>query len=428
MNIEQIAKRISNPNLCTSEDIDALRDLTVKYPYAQSFYILYLKALSTNNDIRFDEELLKHAYKITDKARIYELIQNKNSANNSPKEEAETISNIVENENATVSEEKFVNQENTEPVQEPAPIENIEEDSSLKETKEETNTVQSEDKEKDSTEIPLMELNKEDSSIEDQEEEEPPSIEEKTVEEKESEETSNPLKEEERIDSTEAINITKEEEALKENTVSETMDTNGSSDPKESVDVIDKSIEVDPLEKEVILHAVSSNYALEAPTVNEENTSELESEEGEIDLVELDNENESLNPSPSKKIAFSSWLKANQSSIEEKNENSNVKEENKKTEDIVNTFLTNQPSISKPAKNEEYIEKPKKEFYSPVKIGKKSLDESTLPVSETLAKIFAAQGNFPKSIYVYNKLMLIYPEKKIFFAGVIEELEQKLNK
>jgi len=56
------------------------------------------------------------------------------------------------------------------------------------------------------------------------------------------------------------------------------------------------------------------------------------------------------------------------------------------------------------------------------------LDESTLPVSETLAKIFAAQGNFPKSIYVYNKLMLIYPEKKIFFAGVIEELEQKLNK
>ena len=447
MNIEQIAKRISNPNLCTSDDIDALRDLTVKYPYAQSFSILYLKALSSNNDIRFDEELLKHAYKITDKARIYELIQNKNSAHNSPKEEVETISNIEENKKETVSEEKVVNQENTASVQEDSPSENSEKDSTLKETKVETNTVQSVEKENDSTEIPSMELNKEGNSTEDQEEEESPSIEEKTVEEKELEETSTPskeVKEDEQIDSTEAINTTEEEEeTLKENTVSETIDTNGSSDPKESVDVIDKSIEVDPLEKEVILHAVSSNYVLEDQTVNEENTNELESEEIEIDLKELDNENEvnqqvndvnlhqegeNINKNSSKKIAFSSWLKANQSSIEEKNENSNVKEENKKTEDIVNTFLTNQPTISKPVKNEEYVEKPKKEFYSPIKIGKKSLDESTLPVSETLAKIFAAQGNFPKSIYVYNKLMLIYPEKKIFFAGVIEELEQKLNK
>ena len=144
--------------------------------------------------------------------------------------------------------------------------------------------------------------------------------------------------------------------------------------------------------------------------------------------LNLEQEDESSDNPPSKKIAFSSWLKANKSTIEEKVENTTVKEESKKTEDIVNTFLTNQPTITKPVKNEENTNKPKKEFYSPIKIRKQSLDESTLPVSETLAKIFAAQGNFPKSIYVYNKLMLIYPEKKILFAEKIEELEQKLNK
>ena len=74
MNIEEIAKRINTPQLCTSSDIQPLKDLAEKYPYAQSFAILYLKALSSNNDIRFDDELQKYAYKITDRVRLFELM------------------------------------------------------------------------------------------------------------------------------------------------------------------------------------------------------------------------------------------------------------------------------------------------------------------------------------------------------------------
>jgi hypothetical protein len=76
-----------------------------------------------------------------------------------------------------------------------------------------------------------------------------------------------------------------------------------------------------------------------------------------------------------------------------------------------------------------YIEfdKPKREFFSPAKIAKESLSEETLPVSETLAKIFEIQGNIPKAIYVYEQLGLIIPEKKSYFASQIRKLKKKLN-
>ena len=70
-----------------------------------------------------------------------------------------------------------------------------------------------------------------------------------------------------------------------------------------------------------------------------------------------------------------------------------------KIETIVEQFIKEEPSISRLQKTDIQEEKPKTEFYSPLKKAKSSLDESSLPVSETLAKIFAAQGNYPKAIY-----------------------------
>jgi hypothetical protein len=72
------------------------------------------------------------------------------------------------------------------------------------------------------------------------------------------------------------------------------------------------------------------------------------------------------------------------------------------------------------------IEKPKREFYSPSKKAKESIDENKMPVSETLAKIFVLQGNYPKAIYVYEQLILLYPEKKSTFAVQINALLNKL--
>lgn len=47
-------------------------------------------------------------------------------------------------------------------------------------------------------------------------------------------------------------------------------------------------------------------------------------------------------------------------------------------------------------------------------------------VSETLAELLVRQGQYEHALRVYRRLMLLYPEKKTIFAGLIEELKEKL--
>ena len=92
LNLEQIAQRINDPNLCQVGDIDDLKLFTSNYPYAQVFPILYLKALSNNNDIRFEEELSNYAYRISDRIQLYNLIHSKESHLKTPTKSANSPS------------------------------------------------------------------------------------------------------------------------------------------------------------------------------------------------------------------------------------------------------------------------------------------------------------------------------------------------
>ena len=87
---------------------------------------------------------------------------------------------------------------------------------------------------------------------------------------------------------------------------------------------------------------------------------------------------------------------------------------------------TNNPELEEKKTTMISIEKPKREFYSPSKKAKESIDGNKMPVSETLAKIFVLQGNYPKAIYVYEQLIIIYPKKKSIFASQIKQLSNKL--
>lgn len=56
---------------------------------------------------------------------------------------------------------------------------------------------------------------------------------------------------------------------------------------------------------------------------------------------------------------------------------------------------------------------------------KKSVEMGDELVTETLAKIFVAQGNQAKALDTYEKLRLKYPEKSDYFAAQIEKLQEK---
>jgi tetratricopeptide (TPR) repeat protein len=67
----------------------------------------------------------------------------------------------------------------------------------------------------------------------------------------------------------------------------------------------------------------------------------------------------------------------------------------------------------------------KTSFFSASDAAKKSLELNNDFVTETLAEIHVQQGNYPKAIEIYQKLMLLNPEKKLFFASRIEFINQK---
>lgn len=58
---------------------------------------------------------------------------------------------------------------------------------------------------------------------------------------------------------------------------------------------------------------------------------------------------------------------------------------------------------------------------------RKSSEDQDAMVTETLARIYGDQMLYHKAIATYKKLMLKIPEKKLYFAAQIEQLEKKIN-
>ncbi|MDP1622956.1 MAG: hypothetical protein Q8M08_11535 [Bacteroidales bacterium] len=81
-------------------------------------------------------------------------------------------------------------------------------------------------------------------------------------------------------------------------------------------------------------------------------------------------------------------------------------------ESLIDKFIREEPRISKP----------KAVFFSATDSAIRSNFDEEEIVSETLANLYAQQGNIQKAIHIYQKLSLINQEKSRYFATQIEKL------
>lgn len=355
----QIASLIKEPERLGSVNHVDLSALADKYPYTQLFSILYLQSLAQQNDLRFDEELLRHSYRITDRARLYRLIHDHQTISETPLIEDAYVENGIE---------KKVEPEATEIA-----------------TTVVTLTDSCDQKEAEIEQKILSE-------VEIREEEALPIVEVETSE-------------------TEAGEI---EDVIAESSANEHASEEIASETEEISEEIENS--PDPLEQIILQHAVATSYQLEELTPEEVKQLEKRQEE-KLTHANSSNQEFGLDAESDLKYSFTSWLSSNRNALPED------KEEQNAVRSLVHEIQNSDPS-------EELfgeIEKPKKEFFSPIRKAKESLREDDLPVSETLAKIYEMQGNYPRAIRAYEQLSLIYPEKKTLFATLIADLEQKLN-
>ena len=260
-----------NPTMIGAEDIDALKEISQRFPYSNLFALSYLEGLKIHEDIRLGEELMAYAYKIQNRSRLYALMHSPlapDSTESNPEQVDVPHSEAVSVTEVHVSEE-FLNQ-----------------------TEEESTAVEPITGE---TEIHQM------------------------------------------IDQSAAV-------------------------AKYSLEFQQQKTAPEPAKP---IGSTSNGIA-------------------EITKPKID---------PTEKRSFTAWLKAG-------------------------TAVGESPE----AKNDISFQRPKVAFYSPQKKAKESLNAETIPVSETLAKIFELQGNYPKAIAVYQQLILNFPEKKTYFARQIRNL------
>ena len=198
--------------------------------------------------------------------------------------------------------------------------------------------------------------------------------------------------------------------------------------PTKKLNLTDESVEkskhsenASKKSKEIIPEDKEPTPNIESKTISELDALIVSSAIGASISLDIDQVSKEINSEKvkedNKPKSFLEWINA--SKIEEIRPELSPKQRERiefkeRAELLIDQFIQNQPKI-----------KPKAEFYSAENMAKKSIEDSEEMVTETLAKVYASQGNVAKAKSIYNQLILKNPEKKSYFASLIKDLRSE---
>lgn len=168
--------------------------------------------------------------------------------------------------------------------------------------------------------------------------------------------------------------------------------------------------DLDFLDKSILATAVSSSIFLEVS----------EDEDVEQDAMQDSAKDASQGPAEGgESEALFTWLR---SVSDDEGESETESESERKTAatvhpsvDLIEKFIATEPRIT-PGKVEQY---------TGISFAKESLEENFDWVTETMAKLYAAQGKIDRARKAYKRLIELHPEKKIHFENQLKVLNQR---
>ncbi len=372
MKLEQFVQLVKEPNLLNEQHIAELEQIIRTYPYFQSAQLLYAKALNNTNHIQYHQVLKKAAIIAGDRRVLYHLIHKK-----------EIVAATEETDKSSIVTTIYNSQEKKQAVD-----------------------VEKEKQEADEQEQKILQAIVELSHF-------------NFSSPKMSELIFEPV-------SPESQEVKEHDEQSLSREEVKKMVIPGP-------DYTKNETNIDEVVATQVVTAFVEKEVLKVTEVEKPKAAEESSKEGGEEIE--------------KSRSFQDWLRNCRTEKQPEPDNSQKKEEliAKPTKDTTEKPKEKQgeEAVLAPRKQtttksriiDEVIKKeprispinPDKQFYSAVSTAKNSILEDEGLVTETLAKIYAAQGNYNKAIRAYEILCLKFPEKSVYFASLMNEIKAKLK-
>jgi tetratricopeptide (TPR) repeat protein len=386
MDLNQIDTIFSNQKINDESEVRDLYQMIDNYPYFHKPYIILAKHYFDTNDYKFDDMLKQASMRVKDRKKLYNYIHaiSQSEAQLEPESLAQ-IEEITEEPTLTTpSIDAFLEEFNTETTE----IETEQKSSATEDFISEYSLPLETIQESPFEETEVLELSNDAAEInEEHSNNEATDFEEKPIEF----EFEGTVIHEDEIELPTEIEISGEEVPI-EFSFSKSFVP----EPEPKVEISEPQAEVEISELDLLKkdYVQGIGYNLESKLLEKS--------------IAVDNKEEAKD--------FFAWLKKpahHEIQEQEPEKSEEIESKPDKSLDIIEKFISINPQITRP----------KREFFNPENMAKKSEVLDLEYVSETLADIYYQQGDLDLAIKAYEKLSLQNPSKQAYFADLIQKIK-----